>query len=280
MFSPEFWQAVLLGVVQGIAEFLPISSSGHLVVLGPPVGRWMGTTAHSDENLVLNVVLHLGTLLSILVVYRRAIWNLLKDFRLCLYIVLATIPLGIAGLTLKPLLDRAFETPMVVAIGWIATAGMLLVGQKSANRPDAKPLAEMTAWQAIMIGLFQAVALVPGISRSGSTISGGMLCGLRRNDAATFSFFIAIPAISAAALKVLMDAVSLESADQSAVSMLVTQWPALLAGALTSFVVGVVALKLLLKAVATMRLHWFAYYCLAMATGTLVWQLGPWSAAG
>lgn len=280
MFSPEFWQAVLLGIVQGIAEFLPISSSGHLVVFGPLVGRWLGTSVHGEENLVLNVVLHVGTLMSIVVVYRRALWKLLQQFRLCLYIILATIPLGIAGLTLKPLLDRAFETPLVVAVGWIATAGMLLVGQRMAARPEARPLEEMTAWQAVLIGLYQAVALVPGISRSGSTIAGGMLSGLRRNDAATFSFFIAIPAISAAALKVLLDAASLETGSESAASLLISQWPALLAGALTSFVVGVVALKLLLKAVASMRLHWFAYYCLAMAAGTLIWQLGPWSTAG
>ena len=280
MMSPEFWQAVLLGVVQGIAEFLPISSSGHLVVFGPPVGRWLGTSVQGEENLILNVVLHVGTLFSILVIYRRALWDVLKRFDLCLYIVLATVPLGIAGLTLKPLLDRAFETTLVVAVGWIATAGMLIVGQKVAARPDARSLEEMSPWQALLIGLFQAVALVPGISRSGSTIAGGMLSGLRRNDAATFSFFIAIPAISAAALKVLMDAVSLETGEQSAASLLISQWPALLAGALTSFVVGLFALRLLLKMVAGMRLHWFAYYCLAMAAGTLIWQLGPWSAGG
>lgn len=268
MLSPEIWQAILLGIVQGIAEFLPISSSGHLVVLGPVAGDWLGVTPAADGNLLLNVVLHVGTLGSILVVYRRALWGLLKQFQLCLCIVLATVPLGIAGLTLKPLLDRAFETPLVVAVGWLATAGMLLLGQRWAAKPRTERLEDVTPWQALWIGMFQAVALVPGISRAGSTIAGGLLSGLKRDDAATFSFFIAIPAISAAALKITMEAMSLESTTSQAD----LNWTALAIGAVVSFLVGIASLKLLLKVISAWRLHWFAYYCIVMAVGTLLWE--------
>ncbi len=271
MLNPEVWQAIVLGVLQGIAEFLPISSSGHLVVFGPLTGGWLGVEGDSEQNLVLNVALHVGTLISIIVVYRHALWAVLKQFHICFYIVLATIPLGIAGLTLKPLLDRAFETPLVVAIGWVTTAALLLSGQKWSTRQESCRLEEMGAGRALMIGLFQAVALVPGISRSGSTIAGGMLSGLKREDAASFSFFIAIPAISAAALKVGLDAISMDPSLFSASGATVS-WPALLVGMMVSCVVGIVCLKLLLQAVKMMRLHWFAYYCLAMAAGTLLWQ--------
>ncbi len=273
MFTPEVWQAILLGIVQGIAEFLPISSSGHLVVFAPITGDLLGTTTESHESLILNVVLHVGTLLSIVVVYRKALWELLKQFQLCFYIVLATIPVGIVGLTLKPLLDQAFETPLVVAIGWLATAVMLLSGQKWATSSENCRMEEMGPGRALMIGMFQAVALVPGISRSGSTIAGGMLSGLRREDAATFSFFIAIPAISAAALKVGLDAMNLNAESITTAGSSSISWTALLAGAATSFVVGIVCLQLLIKAVKMMKLHWFAYYCVAMAIGTIIWQL-------
>jgi len=268
MLSPEIWKAILLGIVQGIAEFLPVSSSGHLVVLGPIAGQWLGVSTETNDDLILNVVLHVGTLASILVVYRRTLVGLLKQFPLCLLIVIATIPVGIVGLLFKELLSDAFETPSVVAVGWLATAGMLLFGQRCAVKPRTESLEEMTPWQAVQVGLFQAMALVPGISRSGSTIAGGMLSGLKRDDAATFSFLIAIPAISAAALKIAMDV-----AESGATSSADWNWPALIAGALTSFLVGIASLKLLLRAISRFRLHWFAYYCIAMAVGTLLWEL-------
>ena len=162
----------------------------------------------------------------------------------------------------------ALETPLVVAVGWLATAGMLLLGQRWAAKPRTERLEDVTPWQALWIGMFQAVALVPGISRAGSTIAGGLLSGLKRDDAATFSFFIAIPAISAAALKITMEAMSLESTTSQAD----LNWTALAIGAVVSFLVGIASLKLLLKVISAWRLHWFAYYCIVMAVGTLLWE--------
>src|SRR5438067_2490594 len=122
----EFIQVMLLAVVQGIAEFLPISSTGHLVVIGKLLERWLGDPhAAEKKNVVLDLVLHLGTLGSILVVYRTELWGIWRRPKLCLAIVLATIPAAIAGVVLKEYIEASFEMPIVVACGWLVTAGLL-----------------------------------------------------------------------------------------------------------------------------------------------------------
>lgn len=258
----DYIEAVLLGIVQGIAEFLPISSSGHLVILQRPLGRLLGTQHAGAEHLHLNVALHLGTLGSILVVYRRDLVRLLANLRLCSAIVVATIPLIVVGLTLKETVESAFDSPLLAGCGLLATAAVLLAGQRLQR--SAVPLEEMSWRQAAAIGLFQAAAILPGVSRSGSTIAGGLLAGLARNAAATFSFFIAIPALAGASVLVAKD-IWTGPAGVASLSVLGV-------GAAVSFAVGYLSLRCLLQVIARGKLHWFAYYCASVAAVTIVWQ--------
>lgn len=267
----EYIEAIVLGIVQGIAEFLPISSSGHLVILQEPLSRWLGTPADETGNLQLYVALHFGTLLSILVVYRDDLKQLVRKPRLCIAIVLATIPVVIVGFGFKDALEEAFATPLLAGCMLLVTAFLLLLGQRM-ERGD-RSCDEISLLQAVAIGLFQAVAIVPGISRSGSTIAGGLVVGLRRDAAATFSFFIAIPAISGAVVLHLAEAVTKGEWGETSVS-------ALLVGAGTSFVVGYFALRWLLRIVSQRRLHWFAYYCGLAAAATIIWKVIERSQAG
>lgn len=258
-------RAVILGIVQGIGEFLPISSSGHLVVIGKLLDSWMGTNpaADAESDLLFNVVVHLGTLFAILIVYREAIWKLRLQPNVCLNLILASIPAGLLGILFKDWFEHAFSTPLVVGVCWFVTAAMLVIGQRlERNEISYEHLPPLKAFA---IGVFQAVALMPGISRSGSTITGGLLTGLQRGSAGAFSFLMAIPVIGGAALLELKDVVSGKVQVGAPLPLVV--------GAVTSFVVGLVVLKWLVLLIAKGRLHWFAYYCCAAGTLTVVWQL-------
>src|SRR4029077_1478605 len=144
----EFIQVMLLAVIQGIAEFLPISSSGHLVVLGKLFERWLGDPqAEEKKNIVLNLTLHVGTLAAILVVYRKDLWGIWRRPRLCLAIVLATIPAAAAGVLLKKQIEASFQMPMVVACGWLVTAGLLWCLPRLGH--GSRPLEELTIADAL-----------------------------------------------------------------------------------------------------------------------------------
>lgn len=277
-------KVVLLAVIQGIAEFLPISSSGHLVVLDKLYQRLFGTAGVAQENAILTVTLHVGTLVAILVVYRRDLWGIWRKPRLCLAIILATIPAAGLGFLLRKQIEATFEMPLVVACGWVVTAGLLWYGQRLGR--NERPLEELTFADALVIGCFQAVsALFRGVSRSGSTIAGGLFTGLRRDAAASFSFLIAIPVTAGAALvkgapliKLLLvrfnvlPAASGPSTGEIA-GMLGGYSPlVLVTGAVISFLVGLVSLRWLLRIITLRGLNWFVYYCLAAATLTFAWQ--------
>lgn len=253
-----------LAVLQGIAEFLPISSSGHLVI-GKALLQSSWPEAVSEAGgMQLEVALHVGTLGSILVVYFKDLWKLRRDPRLCLLIVLASFPAGVVGITLKKTLEPMFNSPIVAGVGLLITAVFLLVGQKLVSEKHTEH--DLPWYAALGIGCFQAVALMPGISRSGSTIAGGLLFGLHRPSSATFSFLMAIVAIGGAAV--------LEAKDLVFDRVPLAYSPsALLAGMAVSFLVGIVALLVLIRVVSQGRLHWFAYYCLLAGVLTIAWQL-------
>ena len=259
----EYIHAAILGLVQGIAEFLPISSSGHLVIADALLHQFSGA-AVPKESATMGIALHFGTLLSILVVFRDDLIRILSDRRTMLMIIVATIPVGIVGMLLKKYVDAAFQNPLIVGFALLVTATFLLVGRRLQN--NNSQLSSVNFGAAIAIGLFQAVAIVPGISRSGSTIAAGMACGLKREDAARFSFLIAIPAIGGASVMQLKDILTGEEA--------FTGSPMALAfGSLIAFAVGVMALRWLLKLVVADRIHWFATYCLIVGSLTIIWQL-------
>lgn len=258
----DYLTVILLGILQGIAEFLPISSSGHLVI----AGELLQGLGHSPANLAsieLNVALHVGTLLSIVFVYRRHFRDVLRQPRLMWSIIVATLPLIPMGLFLKHEIDRLFETPLVAGCMLCVTAALMAAARRVER--GARTLEDVRPRDALLIGLFQAAAVLPGLSRSGSTIFGGLLSGVRRDAAADFSFYVAVPAIAGAAVLHAKDLWEQGAGD-------VAPGP-LLAGAVTAFVVGVCALKALLRLVTRQKLHWFAWYCGIVGVATIVWQV-------
>lgn len=262
MLSSEYWRAIFLGAIQGVTEFLPISSKGHLVLCGQLLDRAFGKPPSEESDLPLIIALHFGTLVSIVYVYGRELWRLPARPKLCLWIILATIPAGLAGILLKDAIEASFENALVVAVGLCVTAAFLFFSQR--YHRDERSLDDMRLRDALTIGVFQSFALIPGISRSGSTIAGGLLSGLSREAAARFSFFIAIPIIAAASLLKLGEFVVpvLRGAPLS------TGTPALgpvVVGTLISCLVGILSLRALLAVLHKPRLHWFALYCLLVA---------------
>ena len=187
---PQTAQVIILAIVQGIAEFLPISSSGHLVVLNALMGSEGG-------SLELNVVLHFGTLLAILVFYRDRIIKLLSDDRRVIpLLIIGTIPAGLVGLYLKKYHTDLLENALLAGFMLVVTGFLLMLFAKLPNGTKKYP--QLKIPPVILIGLAQAAALLPGISRSGATIVAGTATGLERQSAATFSFLLAIPAIAGA----------------------------------------------------------------------------------
>lgn len=251
---PQWLEMLILAVVQGIAEFLPISSSGHLVLLQTAFGGM-------EETVLINVILHAGTLLSILCIFHRQIIDLLsKDRRVIGLLIVGTLPAATAGLTIKKLYADVLESPWISASMLIVTGlGLLWIR----NRPEGiTDYTKMTWQQAFAIGCFQAIGILPGISRSGATIFAGLLFGLNRNSSATFSFLLAIPAI--------LGATVLELKDMGAAPEGGMPRSYLLGGAMVSFVIGLFALLWLKHWLNQGKLHYFAYWCIPCGLISLV----------
>jgi undecaprenyl-diphosphatase len=197
------WQKVILGLVQGLTEFLPVSSSAHLILV-PSFFRW------EDPGLAFDVALHLGTLLAAVLYLREDLLSLATGVlrfsdeslaprrRLLLNLILATVPGAIAGLLLEHKAEEAFRSPAL--IGWTLLGMGLAMGAGDRKGGGTRTAEEMTPLQALLIGAAQALALVPGVSRSGATITAALFLGLRRDEAARFSFLMAIPIIAGAGL--------------------------------------------------------------------------------
>lgn len=249
-----FLQAFILGIIQGITEFLPISSSGHLVLMESVLGL------HFDELKGFDVVLHTGSLVAILIYFWHDLWGLLKNLRLFGYIILATVPAVIAGLTLEDWLDYVFRDPKVVLLMLALLAGFFIVAE---NFPPQKNRQEFTLKNTFLMGLAQAVALIPGISRSGSVMGTGLLFGLKREEAARFAFLLGTPAIAGAALltglHIIQGEVSLPS------------WDLVAVGFFTSAIGGYLSVAFLMRFLKTHSLRWFAgYLAIAAIIGLIV----------
>jgi undecaprenyl-diphosphatase len=257
------WLEILvLAVIQGLTEFLPVSSSGHLVVteaLLQAAGR-----PPLPDNVQVNIVLHMGTLLAILVYYWRKIQALVAaDRRVIGLLIVGTLPAIAVGLPLKLAAPGLLDDPLLAGVMFLATGGLLLWAGRIV--PGGLHYRELSYRQVLLIGLFQAVAILPGISRSGSTIAAGLAVGLDRESSATFAFLLAIPAIAGAGV---LEGLQLSQQPEAGIS----PW-LLLLGAAISLLVGLAALSWLIAWIRRGKLAWFACWCLPLGIAVILWQM-------
>lgn len=242
-----YLQAIVLGITQGLTEFLPVSSSGHLIII-PSLFGW------ETQPLVFDTVLHLGTAGALIVYFFKDLINaFFKEIKIGIMILAGSIPAGIIGLFLDSKIESTFRGVEYVVIFLVLGSLLMYFAENFGSNTSEK---QVTLEKSFAIGLFQALALLPGVSRSGSTISGGMILGLNREKAARFSFLLSVPIVVAAGgFKVLS---SLDTIHQISL-------PVLGAGFLSSFLVGIVAIDLLLKFLKSHKLYIFIIYRLFLA---------------
>lgn len=259
----SFLDIILLSIVQGLTEFLPVSSSGHLNIASALLRSFSGESIPQDV-LEVNITLHVGTLFAVIVYYWQAIWKLLGDHRALIgKLLVGTIPAVMIGLPLKKLAPQFLESPLVAGC-LLPITGLVLLW--SVRIPVGERQYDQISYRtAFLIGVFQGLAVLPGISRSGATIVGGLLFGLRRKDAAVFAFLLAIPAISGAGILELREMLSAEASS--------TPWPILLTGLSCSFIVGLAALWWLVRLLERGSWVYFAYWCIPLGLITILWQV-------
>ncbi len=259
--------AIILGAVQGASEFLPISSSAHLVIGQALLGV-------NEPSIFLEVALHVGTLLAVLIYYWKDVVGLLTSFvsyaagrdrerhrdnyRMCWYIILGSIPAAVGGLLFKDWFEAKFDSAMFSGYMLLVTAGFLTATHFV--KPSAKPI---TSVRAFLIGVAQFCAILPGISRSGSTIAAGLFQGIDARAAARFSFLLSLPAVAGAVL--------LKAVDLTKVAEPITDLPAFAVGALVSFIVGIAAIHWLLKILGGRKFYLFGFYCLLAGLFTIIY---------
>lgn len=262
-------QAIALAVLQGLTEFLPISSSAHLMLLPILVG-W------EDQGLAFDVAVHVGTLTAVVVFYRQDLRHLISawlisiirrehnnDSKLAWYVILGTIPVGLVGISLPDSVETAIRSPLVVAIATLVFALLLWFSEKNASEKRET----ISLFDAILVGLFQAIALIPGTSRSGITITAGLLTGLKREQAARFSFLLSIPVISLAGM--LKSWELYQSPD-------VVNWNFMGIGAIVSALVAYSSIAWFLKFLNNVGMRPFVYYRFALGL-FLLWQFKVFS---
>jgi len=257
----QLLEPIILGAVQGITEFLPISSSGHLIFI-PKLLGW------SEQGMDFDVAVHVATLLAIIWVLRTDIADLIKTCKtkkensLLAKIIIATIPVGILGVALSVFDIDLIRSPEAIATGLIVWGIALWAADRFASSKKTTENIETLTWtKAIAIGCMQMLALIPGTSRSGITITGGLLAGLSRTAAARFSFLLAIPAIAGAGLVTFLDVIT---------TGLETPLPIIIAGFISAFFAGTLAIRFLLAMVAKISYGWFSLYRIAVAIIILI----------
>ena len=270
------FQALLLGILQGVTEFLPISSSGHLVLLQHIFGL-------REPELAFDVFVHVATLLAVVVVYRRDVWALLvacpgipaslrpqlpresKELvlyrRLGLFVLLANVPTALIGLYVATAFEHLFAAPWAVGVALLAS-GVLLWSLKS-QMTGSRGLENLGVKHAFILGVVQGLAVIPGLSRSGSTIVAALWCGMQRQEAARFSFLMALPAILGAAV---LESRKLDLALGPSLSVL-------LIGMSGALLVGYIALRFLLRLLSQGQLWRFAFYCWVIGLGAIGYSL-------
>ena len=277
----EWFEAVLLGLIQGLTEFLPVSSSGHLEIGKAILG------VETTDDLLFTTMVHAATVLSTIVVFHKQIWDILKGFfcglkgikvsegkLICndqtdylLKMVVSMIPVFVVGVFFKDAVESLFGSVIVVGFALVATA-MLLFFSDYASRPGMKSIFPpneyrngISYWQAFAVGIGQAFAVLPGLSRSGTTISTGLICGVRRDVMAQFSFLMVLVPILG---ETFLEIVGGELGESSVGGM------ALILGFVSAFVSGLFACKVMIALVKRAKLSWFALYCLLAAAAIFI----------
>lgn len=260
-------QAILLGLLQGLTEYLPVSSSGHLVIASKLMG------IEPEQNLTFTIVVHVATVLSTIVILWREIWWLIKGLfefkmndatRYAISILISMIPIGIVGVFFKDKVEEVFGSgPFIVGLMLCVTA--LLLAFAYYARPRAKE--NVSFLDAFIIGLSQALAVLPGLSRSGTTIATGLLLGNKKETMAQFSFLMVIPPILGEAL---LDGVKLLGDSAEAMSASTVSPLTMLAGFVAAFLSGCLACKWMIDVVRRGKLIWFAVYCAIAGVFSLI----------
>ncbi len=271
----EWFQAVVLGLIQGLTEFLPVSSSGHLTIFKAIFGI-------DADNLSFEVAVHAATVLSTIVAFRKEIWNIIGGvfkFRYnpqteyFLKICVSMIPVFIVGVFFKDFVEDIFGSGLIIVGSMlILTAVLLTLGETLSNRQARRAAAEgrepgreVGWWDALIIGIAQAFAVMPGLSRSGTTISTGLMLGVRKSSMAQFSFLmVLIPILGEAFLQLIGGDFAASTSGISALSLTL--------GTLTAFISGYIACRWMIRIVQRARLRWFALYCLVAAAFCFIFE--------
>ena len=265
-----FLQAIILGIVQGLTEFLPISSSAHLVL----IPYLLGWQIPISQAFVFDVLVQLGTLAAVIIYFRKDLHVILSEWfygifhrvpfgtfnsRMGWYLILATIPAGLLGITIKSKVEAVFNNPLLTASLLFGTAILLIVAERVGKR--VRTIESMNWMDALWVGVFQAISIFPGISRSGSTISGGMIRDFNRPSATRFAFLMSIPVMIAAGLIGMLDLIKVPN--------MVAFLPVMAVGFLTAAIVGYLSIRWLLNYITKRSFYPFAIYCAVFASLTI-----------
>lgn len=274
----NFIQAILMGIVQGLSEFLPISSSAHLVFTSNfyKVFKGIEIVQSSNEEVFFDIMLHLGTLIAVLIFFRKDVINILKamlqalktknwsntEAKLGLFIVLGTFVTIALALPINEVAEKLVYSPSIVGMLLFITGFTLLYSEYKSNKIEEKKQ-ELNLKTSILIGLAQGLAALPGFSRSGWTIATGLFCGLDRITAARYSFLLSIPIILGASMVYPLVKIDIHEALQY-------NWEAIIAGTLVSAVVGYICIKYFMKFISKFSLAIFGYYCIIAGIATSI----------
>lgn len=251
-------QAIASGILQGITEFIPVSSSGHLVILY----HWLGI---QQPQVIFDIFLHIGTLFAVVLFFRKSLVSLFTtDKRLGLFIIMASIPTALIGLLFGKFFESLFVNVKAVGFLLVVTGIWLMIGNWATRKKFYRlrtANSELRLWQALLIGTSQGIAIMPGISRSGATISTGLLCGLERRKAIQFSFLLSVPAVLGALVV---------KCNQIGPAFDWTTTPAMVVGTIVSCVVGLVSLKFLMALVGKIKFYIFGVYCMVLGLAVML----------
>lgn len=255
-------QASILGIIQGITEFLPVSSSGHIILI-PELFGW------SDQGLGFDVVVHLGTLLAVIVFFRKKLFQIITGFitghskrfskprQLGWLLILATIPAGLAGIFLQDFVESTLRSPLVVAVSLILWGVVLGIADRYGENSQDRKIEELNWKHVLFIGCAQAIALIPGTSRSGITMTAGLFCKLDKTEAAEFSFLMSVPIIGSAGVLKLSQLINSGLIERSLEFLII--------GFVVSAISGFVAIWLLMGLIKKWNYLPFAVYRVVIA---------------